>query len=252
MKCLDVESGEVKMLHENCVGGFTTQPERIRMSLKDFWGHKYCPPPLKVVLTHSLPQVVLPQNVIVTLLADEWEESVIATHQEEPDEVTHSVSANPSRTVCILKDIGILVRELEKEENKDKGYVQTLIQETCQLYNEFDLVDIDQHLFPDDPVWPNFEEVQSMFYKSVMKDCSQNYTLKRPENAFKQFKRTKSVKNSPSVARRRVSSVENINAVANGSGSGSGLKNDYAPVALKSPTGEGVYGIVNDPQVILT
>lgn len=228
------------MLHENCVAGFTTQPEKTRMSLKDFWNHKYCPPPLKVVMTHSLPQVVLPQNALVTLLAEEWEESVIATHMQELEQMTQSAAANGTQTIRILKDIGISVKPAEGNESKD---VSSLNQETYHLYNEFDLVYINQHLFSDDPVWPNFEEVQSMFYKSVMKDCNQDYTIKKPESLVKNIKRQKSIKNSP-LSRKRLSSTDQINAL------GTGAKSEYSPVTLKGSIPENsVYGTVNDSQV---
>ena len=243
MKCIDIESGEVKMLHENCVAGFTTQPEKTRMSLKDFWGQKYCPPPLKVVMTHSLPHVVLPQNALVTLLAEEWEESVIATHIQDFEQISQSAEANGTQTIRILKDIGISVKPAEGNGSKD---LSSLHQETYQLYNEFDLVYINQHLFSDDPVWPNFEEVQSMFYKSVTKDSFQDYSIKKPENLLKSIKRQKSVKNSPSLSRRRrLSSTEQINAI------GTDVKSDYSPVTLKNDSipENSVYGTVDNTQV---
>ena len=184
------------MLHENCLGGFTTQPDSIKMLLKDFWGHKYCPIPLKVVVHHSLPQVVLPQCIVMTLTNEVWEDSIIATHEASnynsisKTDPTHGKNIH---TLRILKDVGILVITDNTED--EAGDLLELRQQTHDLFTEFTLSRVHQHLFVDDPVWPNFEEVQSMFYKNVLLDAPREFVqLKKPDFAFKTFKRQKSLK----------------------------------------------------------
>lgn len=217
MKCILVRTGEIKMLHENTLGGFTTQPDHLKLHLRDIWGHKYCVPPLKVVMYHKLPQVVLPQSIIMTLINEQWEESVIATHQPSS---TNGQSAddelydNYDHTLRILKDIGISVTAVNEEE-VDADILQ-LHHGTYQFFNDFNMSRIHQHLFPDDPVWPNFEEVQSMLYKSIFSDMTDDYVLKRPEGAFKTAKRSKSVKNySPVVTRKPLGSTSSATTEAN-------------------------------------
>ena len=183
MKCIHVDTGEVKMLHENCIGGFTTSPDHLKMYLHMFWNHKYCPPPLKVVLYHSLPQMVLSQNTIMTLTSGEWEDSVIATH-EIRSAMSESLYGNTVHTLRIQKDVGICITSHVDMMGEE------IYHRTAQLYNDFELSKMDQHLFCDDPVWPNFEEVQSMFYVDVLTGHSNGIVLKKPENALR-FKRQK-------------------------------------------------------------
>lgn len=182
------------MLHENCLGGFTTQPDSIKMLLKDLWGHKYCPIPLKVVVHHSLPQVVLPQCIIMTLTNEVWEDSIIATHEASNYNATSKTDPTyNTHTLRILKDVGILVVADNKDDEAEDIF--QLRQQTHDLFTEFTLSRVHQHLFVDDPVWPNFEEVQSMFYKNVLFDAPREFVqLKKPDFAFKTFKRQKSLK----------------------------------------------------------
>ena len=200
LKCYNVVTNEEKLLHESCIGGFTTQPERIRMSLKDIWDSKYTNPPLKVIMFHQLPNVVLAKHIQATLLSEKWEDSVLATRDHVSAQKNESVYGNV-QLLRLTKDVGIgLVAD--KEEDFDPIVYKAYCEETCHLFNEFDYSRIQQHLFNEDPVWPNYEEIQSSFYSSITRTDWEHYVLlKKPENAFKSIKRRRSIKNYAQVSK---------------------------------------------------
>ena len=213
LKCYNVVTNEEKLLHENCIGGFTTQPERIKMSLKDIWESKYTNPPLKVIMYHQLPQVVLVRHIQVTLLSEKWEDSVIATRDHIAKPQNESVYGNV-QLLRLLREVGINLIP-EREEDVDPLHYKAYCEETCHLFNEFDYSRIQQHLFTEDPVWPNHEEIQSSLYGHVTRTDWERYVLlKKPEHAFKTLKRRKSTKSYSPVMVRRGQDSETPLAVA--------------------------------------
>ncbi len=202
LKCYNVVTNEEKLLHENCIGGFTTQPEHTKMSLKDIWDSKYTHPPMKVIMFHQLPNVVLKKHIQVTLLSEKWEDSVVATRDHASAPQNESVYGNV-QLLRLLKDVGISL-VADKEENVDHIVYKAYCEETRHLFNEFDYYRIQQHMFNEDPVWPNYEEIQSSLYSHITRsDWERFVLLKKPENAFKTVKRRKSTKiNSPVLIKK--------------------------------------------------
>jgi hypothetical protein len=230
LKCINVATSETKLLHENCIGCFTTQPDRLKMHLNAFWNNRYCPPPLRVIMYHSLPQVVLPQNIPMTLIAGVWEECIIATHEMVPAGNAEPVYDNTSvHTIRIMKDVGITI--ISEDGNNQEG----LYDGTLSLYNTFNLAKINQHLFCDDPVWPNFEEVQSALYSNVLTDACQEYVLKKPENFSKTFKRQKTIKQQSITKQSTISTTSSAAPVTSTQSKSVNATNnpDYSEVKLE-------------------
>ena len=198
LKCYNVETNEEKLLHESCVGGFTTQPERTKMSLMDLWESKYTNPPMKVIMYHQLPHIVLVKQVQVTLLSEMWEDSILVTRNYIKNAESEPLYGNV-QMLRLLKDVGISLIP-EDEEERDPIMYRKFCEETCHLFNEFGYSRIQHHLFNEDPVWPNHEEIQSSLYNHIIKtDWERFVVLKKPESAFKFLKRRKSTKNYHTV-----------------------------------------------------
>ena len=232
LKCCNVVTNEEKLLHENCIGGFTTQPERIKVSLRDLWEGRHINPPLKVIMYHQLPQVVLVKQIQATLLSERWEDSVIATRDHYNNPQGESLYGN-TNLLRFVKELGINMVP-DKEENVDPIVYKAMCEETCHLFNEFNYTRIELHLFNEDPVWPNHEEIQSSLYANITKtDWEQFVLLKKPESAFKSLKRRKSTKNySPVLVRKPHDSSQSLPqeqsvAVSKGKTQGKTGQGDY-------------------------
>lgn len=61
-------------------------------------------------------------------------------------------------------DMSIFVVPVDDAERK------RLSEETYNFYQVFNSTCINEHLFPEDPVWPQFERVQSSLYRNVKSD----------------------------------------------------------------------------------
>lgn len=174
IKCLNTLTNEEKKLHESCAGAFTTQPERIKLSLRDI--SRNIDLPLKVIMYHQLPHVVLSNHVVVTLLKEKWEESVVASRNTKEQAL---------KLIRFTKDIGINFIP-QPEDKIDEVEQYSRCRETCRVFKEFNYSKIHVHLFHEDPVWPNHEEIQSAMYSHVVEASVQDTTeLRRPEKAFK-------------------------------------------------------------------
>ena len=169
---------------------------------------------------HQLPHVVLMKETHVTLLSEKWEDSVIATKCASNNSSEESIYGN-IHLFRILKDVEIsLFPETDQERTNDYDSTvkyKAYCEETCRLYNEFDYSRIKQHLFSEDPVWPNYEEVQSSIYTNIHRDnWEQCVQTKKPEGAFKLVKRRKSGKNYSPVLTRKL--YENCEPIGNDPG----------------------------------
>ena len=147
---------------------------------------------------HKLPHLVLQKNTPVTLLSELWEDAVVATKGASQLDANNDPADH-----CFLrirKDTGMSVVPGDSEaadgnvKLQDEASVKKLVdykflcEKTRDMFQNFNLSDISQHIFLEDPVWPSFEEVQSYLYNHTLheyeawKDFVQ---LKRPEQAFK-------------------------------------------------------------------
>lgn len=200
IKCLNVVTNEEKKLHESCAGAFTTQPEKIKLSLKEII--KNIDLPLKVIMYHQLPHVVLSKHVVVTLLNEKWEESVIASRGATSNDTSDQL-------IRLTKDIGINFAPQSEDKMDQAGYYSHC-RETCHVYKEFNYSTIHLHLFHEDPVWPNHEEIQSSLYSHV-ESVGDLVELRRPDKAFKTSGRQPSVIIETPPNKVNGSMVTNIN-----------------------------------------
>ncbi len=146
--------------------------------------------------------MVLVKQIQTTLLSERWEDSVIATRDHYNNPQNESLYGNV-HLLRFVKELGINMVP-DKEENIDPIVYKALCEETCHIFNEFNYSSIKQHLFNEDPVWPNHEEVQSSLYANITRtDWEQHVLLKKPESAFKSLKRRKSTKNYSPVLLRK-------------------------------------------------
>lgn len=176
IRCLNVVTNQEKRLADRCAGAFTTQPEKIKMSLKDIC--KNMTLPLKVIMYHQMPHIMTVRQNPITLLAEKWEESVIATNSLEVESAYGNI-----QLLRIVRDVGLHFQL----ENIDDATYREHSKKSCTIYREFTYSMILHHLFCEDTVWPNHGEIQSSLYSHVdrMGDIDRFIQLKRPSKAFR-------------------------------------------------------------------
>ena len=103
---------------------------------------------------------------VVTLLAKTDEESLVLSRSLCQD--TDCTTARPLRkhVLRIRKDMDMSVYIMSLDETERKQ----LSEDTYTFYQGFNSTCINQHVFPEDPVWPQFENIQSALYRNVKSD----------------------------------------------------------------------------------
>lgn len=180
IKCLNVETNQKKELADRCAGAFTTQPEKIKMPLREIC--KNVTLPEKAIMHYQKPNSMTVTQTVVTLLKEVWEDSVIATHSSVEETVYRNI-----QLLRIVRDVGMnFVME-------DLDYTECSVK-TCTIYRDFNYFMILHHLFCEDTVWPNHIEVQSSLYSQVdlMGESMDQYmVLKKPSKAMKTVQKSR-------------------------------------------------------------
>ena len=81
-------------------------------------------------------------------------------------------------------DMSVYVIALDEAERKQ------LSEDTYNFYQGFNSTCINEHLFPEDPVWPQYERIQSSLYRNVKSD-TQPASMELIRSESRQFQRKK-------------------------------------------------------------
>ena len=132
--CLSLTGKKSKRLSENCQGGFTTEPEKVKLFLPEIITH--LPLPYKVVpFIDYLEHRDLPfaDTEVVTILRVEKEKTVVATAILKEED---SALQNTPMMFDIPVDLEVLEVQVVEEDDHDE--YEKLYQDTRELMENFD------------------------------------------------------------------------------------------------------------------
>lgn len=105
---------------------------------------------------------------VLTLLAKTVEESLVLS-RPLCQETDYNASRKSRKHVLRIRkdmDMSVYIVALDEAEKKQ------LSEETYNFYQTFNFTCVNQHLFPEDPVWPQFERIQSSLYRNMRFDSA--------------------------------------------------------------------------------
>ena len=125
---------------------------------------------------------------VLTLLAKTIEENLVLS-RPLCQETNYAASQQGRKHILrIRKDMDMSVYIVALDE-AEKRY---LSEEAYGFYQSFNSTCVNEHIFPEDPVWPQFERIQSSLYRNMRPDAS----VELLDNTSKQLEKQKKKKDA--------------------------------------------------------
>lgn len=127
-------------------------------------------------------------------MAKTVEESLVLSRPICQDAECTSVRPERKHILRIRKDMDVTVYIPPYDEAEKRA----LSEENRSFYQTFNLLSINEHIFPEDPVWPQYEQIQANFYQNILLDESL-VELVKPDGSLRQLEKQKRKKDYEAV-----------------------------------------------------